>query len=102
MILAEFSMFPLGKSESVSPYVARSLEIIDKSGLPYRMGSMGTTLEGEWDDVMGVIQKCYEAMRKDCHRIECSISIDSREGENGRIVSKIKSVETKVGKKLKT
>jgi uncharacterized protein YqgV (UPF0045/DUF77 family) len=32
MILLEFSMSPLGKGESVGPYVAKSLEIIDQSG----------------------------------------------------------------------
>ncbi|MFM7842310.1 MAG: thiamine-binding protein, partial [Nitrospira sp.] len=31
MVLLEFSMSPLGKSESVGKYVARSLDIIDKS-----------------------------------------------------------------------
>ncbi|MFH1831116.1 MAG: MTH1187 family thiamine-binding protein [Pseudomonadota bacterium] len=102
MILADFSMFPLGKGESVSSYVARSLRIIDESGLAYRMGSMGTTLEGEWDDVMAVVKKCYDDMRKDCHRIECSIKIDAREGETGRLDAKIESVEEKVGKKLQT
>ncbi len=102
MILAEFSMYPLGKGESLSPYVARSLKVIDGSGLSYRMGSMGTTIEGEWDEVMAVIKRCYDEMRKDCHRIECSIAIDAREGESGRLEAKLKSVEEKVGKKLKT
>lgn len=100
MILAEFSMFPLDKGESVSRYVARSLEIIDASGLPYKLGAMGTTIEGEWDEVMGIIKKCYEKMRSDCHRVECSIKIDAREGACGRITKKIESVEQKVGKKL--
>ena len=62
---------------------------------------MGTTLEGEWDQVMGVIRKCYEDLRRDCHRIECTIRIDAREGR-GRLEKKIESVEAKVGKKLKT
>ncbi len=31
MVLLEFSMSPMNKGESVSPYVARSLDIIDKS-----------------------------------------------------------------------
>ena len=37
VILLEFSMTPLSKGKSVSKYVARSLDIIDKSGLDYRM-----------------------------------------------------------------
>ena len=51
MVLLEFSMFPIGQGESVSPYVARSLEIIDRSGLDYQLHSMGTVIEGEIDQV---------------------------------------------------
>ena len=102
MVLLEFSMFPVGKGESLSEYVARSLEIIDASGLDYRLGPMGTVLEGEWDDVFSVVHKCYEAMRVDCPRIECSIKVDARDGTSGRLTGKIHSVEQKLGRKLKT
>ena len=102
MVLAEFSMYPLDKGESLSAYVARSLDIIDKSGLPYKLGPMGTTVEGDWDEVMALIKKCYDRMREDCRRIECGIKIDSREGAEGRLTKKVESVEKKVGRKLKT
>ncbi len=102
MVLLEFSMSPLGKGESVSKYVARSLDIIDKSGVAYRLNPMGTVLEGEWDEVMEVVQRCYNRMRKDCNRISCSIKIDARKGAKGRLSSKVDSVEKRLGKKLKT
>ncbi len=102
MVLLEFSMTPLDKGESVSQYVSRSLEIIDASGLDYRLNPMGTVLEGEWDEVMDVVRKCYEKMKSDCKRITCSIKIDYREGKAGRLDSKVASVESKLGKKLKT
>ena len=54
MVLLEFSMSPLTKGENVSPFVARSVDIIDKSGLPYQLTAMGTILEGERDDVIAV------------------------------------------------
>jgi hypothetical protein len=41
MVLLEFSMFPLDKQESLSFYVARSLDIIDSSGLDYRKDCRG-------------------------------------------------------------
>jgi len=93
MVLLEFSMSPLGKGESVSKYVSRSLDIIDKSGVAYRLNPMGTVLEGEWDEVFGVVRKCYERMKKDCNRISCSIKVDYRKGHSGRLVSKVASVE---------
>jgi len=100
-VLLEFSMSPLDKGESVGAFVARSLDIIDRSGIPYRLNPMGTVLEGEWDQVMAVVKACYVAMRKDCKHISCSVKIDAREGQDKRLESKIKSVEERVGRKLK-
>ncbi|HMU31914.1 MAG TPA: MTH1187 family thiamine-binding protein [Nitrospira sp.] len=101
MVLLEFSMSPLGKGESVSKYVARSLDIIDKSGVDYRLNPMGTVLEGEWDEVMAVVKKCYMRMRKDCNRVSCSIKIDYRKGPKGRLSGKVSSVEKQLKRKLK-
>ena len=102
MVLLEFSMSPLGKGESVGSYVARSLEIVDKSGVDYRLNPMGTVLEGDWDDVFGVVEQCFERMRKDCNRISCSIKVDYRKGAKGRLTAKVASVEKRLGRKLKT
>lgn len=101
MVLLEFSMSPLGKGESVGKYVARSLDIIDKSGIAYRLNPMGTVLEGEWDEVLGVVRKCYERMKKDCNRISCTIKIDYRKGRSGRLESKVASVEKKLKRTIK-
>ena len=102
MVLLEFSMSPLGKGESVGKYVSRSLEIVDQSGVEYRLNPMGTVLEGEWDEVMDVVSQCYERMRKDCNRISCSIKVDYRKGKNGRLSGKVSSVEKRLKKKLRT
>ena len=102
MVLLEFSMSPLGKGESVGKYVARSLDLIDKSGVAYRLNPMGTVLEGEWDEVMKVVKQCYERMKKDCNRISCSIKIDYRKGHSGRLASKVVSVERRLKRKVRT
>lgn len=102
MVLLEFSMTPLTKGESISAYVARSLDIIDKSGLPYQLTPMGTIIEGEWDDVMAVVNACHIIMSSDCNRISTSIKIDYRAGASGRIKSKVESVQQKLGRKLST
>lgn len=93
-------MSPLDKGVSLSKYVARSLDIIDKSGLPYRLNPMGTVIEGEWDECMKVVTACYERMARDCKRISCSIKIDAREGPTGRLESKITSLQQKLGRPL--
>jgi uncharacterized protein (TIGR00106 family) len=102
MVLLEFSLYPLGKSESVGEYVARSLTIVEASGLDYRFHAMGTVLEGEWDDVLAVVKKCYEAVSADCGRVEVVMKIDARRGAGGRLASKTASVEKRLGRKLKT
>jgi uncharacterized protein (TIGR00106 family) len=101
MVLLEFSMSPLGKGESVSQYVARSLEIIDKSGLEYRLHAMGTIIEGEIDQVLAVMQQCLEAMSADCDRVTCTAKLDYRRGHTGRLESKVASVEQKLNKTFK-
>jgi len=102
MVLLEFSMSPLGKGESVSKYVSRSLEIIDKSGVDYRLNPMGTVLEGEWDEVFGVVKKCFQQMSKDCGRISCVVKVDYRRGHKGRLDAKVASVEKRLKRKLKS
>ena len=102
MVLLDFSMSPLGQGESVSPYVARCLEIVAASGLDYRLHAMGTTLEGEWDEVFEVVRRCYEALRPDCSRITCSIKVDYRAGAGGRLVSKVQRVQELVRQTLQT
>ncbi|MFQ5424917.1 MAG: MTH1187 family thiamine-binding protein [Phycisphaerae bacterium] len=99
-VLAEFSMSPLDKGASVSAYVARSLEIIADSGVPYRLGPMGTCLEGDWDAVMGVIRRCYERMAEDCGRITCAIKLDIRQGHDGRLTAKTEKIERILGRDL--
>lgn len=99
-VLLEFSMSPIDKGESVSQYVSRSLDIIDKSGISYKINPMGTCIEGSWEEVMSVVAKCFERMKDDCNRISVSLKIDYRKGKTGRLDSKIKSIEDKLGRKI--
>jgi len=101
-MLLEFSMFPLGAGESVGDRVAESLDIIDRSGVPYRLNAMGTVLEGEWDQVMGVVRACLERMTGSCDRVACTIKIDWRRGAEGRLEGKVASVEQRLGRRLRT
>ncbi len=100
-VLLEFSMSPLDKGESVGAYVSRSLDIVDKSGVDYRLNPMGTVLEGEWNEVLAVVTKCYERMSQDCARISVSIKIDARKSQTGRLQGKIASVEKHLGRPVK-
>jgi len=102
MILLEFSMTPIGKGESVSKYVARSLDIIDRSGVPYRLTPMGTVLEGSFERCMAVVKKCLGRMSRDCPRVSITMRADCRKGGRGRLSSKIEKIEARLKRKLKT
>ena len=102
MVLLEFAMTPGGKGESVSEYVARILDIIDRSGVPYQLTPMGTILEGEWDEVMGVVRDCFKALQGDCTRIGLTLKADYRAGPAGRLKGKTAKIEERLGRKLAT
>lgn len=101
MVVLEFSIFPLDKGGSVSPYVAKALETVDSSGLDYHCHAMGTVLEGDYDQVMAVVKRCFENMAAECDRIECSIKLDYRKGRRGRLKGKVASLEEKLGRTLR-
>lgn len=100
-VLAELRLYPLDKGESLSPYVARCLDVIDSSGLAYRCEAMGTVLEGDLDHVLDVTRRCFDALAIDCDRIELELTIDYRKGQTGRIDAKVASVEQKLGRPLR-
>jgi uncharacterized protein (TIGR00106 family) len=102
MVLLEFAMAPGGKGESVSEYVARILDVIDRSGVPYQLTPMGTILEGDWDRVMGVVSACFKALQPDCTRISMNLKVDYRAGPAGRLKSKTAKIEERLGRKLVT
>ena len=102
MLLAEFSLTPLDKGASVGEVVARSLDVIDRAGIPYRLGPMGTCVEGGWDEVMAVLKACFERMAEDCERISISFKGDWRRGSSARMEAKIARVEQVLGRRLKT
>jgi uncharacterized protein (TIGR00106 family) len=101
MTLMEFSMIPLDKGASFSKYVARNLDIIDRSGLDYRLGPMGTVVEGEWEDLLALLTRCFRALEEVSDRVSTSVKFDYRKGKTGRLKSKIASVESEVGRELK-
>ncbi len=100
-MMVEFSIVPIGKGASFSASLAAALEIVDKSGLTYRIGPMGTVLEGEWDQVMKVIKACHEKLAQEHERVITQIKIDDRKGTAHHIDDKVASVEKKIGRPLK-
>ena len=95
-VIVDFAIFPMDKGESLSPYVAKAIKVINESGLPHKLHPMGSCIEGEWEEVIGVVTKCLREMEKDCNRINVNFKADYRKGEPGRMDRKIESVESKL------
>lgn len=100
-MIIEFSVVPIGRGEALAGPVARVLDLVDKSGLPYQLTAMGTIVEGEWDEVLGLVRRCHEAMRGEAVRVLTRISIDDRAATAGRIQGKVRDVEAVLGRELK-
>lgn len=102
MVLLEFAMNPPDRGQGVSAYVARILDVIDRSGVTYRLTPMGTILEGSFDEVMKVVADCFHALEPDCPRIGMNLKMDYRAGGQSRLASKVEAVEKHLGRKLRT
>lgn len=92
-MLAAFSVAPLGAGESVSEAVADAVRVVRDSGLPHRLDSMFTTLEGEWDEVMDVVRRATEAVGRHGHRVSLVLKADIRPGHTGEMQAKVDRVE---------
>lgn len=103
-MLAELEIVPIGTSSaSLSTLLVEVARVIDRSGLDYRVGPMGTVVEGEWDQVMSLAKQCHQVLLQSADRVMTTIRIDDRKDQPGpgRISRKVQSLEAKLGKSLK-
>jgi uncharacterized protein (TIGR00106 family) len=101
-MLVEFRILPVGTGEETKELTAKTVAIIEKSELDYQLTAMGTLLEGPWEEVMFVIQKCHDEIKKFAERVVTEIVIDDRKDLNGRLKGNVLEVEYVLGKNLKT
>ena len=102
-MIAEFSILPMGGGIHLSSRLAKVLSLVHASGLDYKLGPMGTSVEGSWDQVMRLIKRCYRQVLSDHDRVWLSIKVDGwREGKTRRLARKVDRVVRKSGRRLKT
>ncbi len=102
-VLVEFSMFPIDGESSKSKYVGRVLDLIDKSGLSYKLTPMSTIIECEnITEALGVVEKSYKVLEKDCERVYSVIKLDIRKGKINALQGKIESVKKAIGREIET
>ncbi|MGO4613202.1 MTH1187 family thiamine-binding protein [Nocardia sp. 2YAB30] len=92
MIIA-FSVTPLGTGVDVGRAVAEAVRVVRASGLPNRTDAMFTTVEGEWDEVMGVVKQATDAILAVAPRCSLVLKADIRPGITDAMTAKIDKVE---------
>ena len=77
----------------VSEVVAEAIRIIRASGLPYETNAMFTNIEGEWDEVMGVVKQAVDVVATRYPRVGIVLKADIRPGHEGQLTAKVARVE---------
>ena len=93
-VIAEISFVPLGVGASLSPYVAQAVRLIRESGLKHEFHSMGTNVEGPWDEVMDLVKRCQDRiLEMGAPRVSTSLKISARSDRAPSMDEKKRAVE---------
>jgi uncharacterized protein (TIGR00106 family) len=92
-MIVDVSVVPIGTAtSSVSRYVREALKIIRQSGLKYELGPMGTSLEGDWDQIFSTIRQIHDAcIKMGAVRLLTTIKIDDRRDKKQTMQDKVKA-----------
>lgn len=76
-IIMAFQVIPKVEEEKIYPVVDEAIKIVAQSGLPYEVGPMETTVEGEPDEIWSVIKAAMDAcLQAGATRVMTNIKID--------------------------
>ncbi len=92
-MLFSFAIFPVGAGDDVSGPVSEAIRQIADSGLDYQVTGSCTLIEGTWNEVMPVIERCVHQLTEGHPRVYANISIDHHRGAAGRLAGSIADVE---------
>jgi len=97
-MIVELSVVPIGTGEtSVSSYVRAAIKIIEEAGLDYQLNSMGTCVQGEWDEIFSTLKAVHDQLAKmGCNRIVTTVKIDDRRDKFSTMEAKVAAVEEPV------
>lgn len=60
-VTVSFSVVPHIKSDDLYGVVDRAIEVVQNAGVRYEVGAMETTMEGDLDELLGIIKKAQDA-----------------------------------------
>lgn len=96
-VLAEFTIVPLDVGISLSGHIAEVIKYLRSTDLTIEEHSMGTNLEGDWDQVMQTVKKCNEILlARGAKRVSTNLKLSLRVDKVESMNNKLKSVNDKI------
>ena len=95
-MLAAFSVTPLGVGESVGGPVADVVRLVRESELANETNAMFTNVEGDWDEVMALIQACVLRVAEEAPRVSVVMKLDYRPGVTDALHGKVQAIEDRL------
>jgi uncharacterized protein (TIGR00106 family) len=78
-VLVDFSLVPVGTDLSISTYVNSCNKIFQKYGFKINIHTLGTNIEGEWEEVALALEECHKYLHSlGVGRIFTSLKVTSR------------------------
>ncbi|MCE5223902.1 thiamine-binding protein [bacterium] len=72
---------PMTEDQKVYPIVDQVIQLIHDTGLPYRVGPMETTIEGELEQLLPIVQQSVElAVKLGAYRVLAVVKVDYKPG----------------------
>jgi uncharacterized protein (TIGR00106 family) len=90
------TVLPLGMHGSIAGPVADVVQAFDDARLSYEVNGMSTVIEGEWDQVMPVLQRARQALHRRHDRVFMLITVDDHEAGRDRLHRAVEEVEARV------
>ena len=95
MIISQLSIAPIGKEVSVSKYVKKVIEVIEKYDVKSETNAMATVIETQnLETLFKIVQEAHMAMvNSGAQRVITELKIDDRRDKNATIDTKLNAIK---------
>ena len=95
MIISQLSIAPFGKDVSVSKYVKKVVEVIEKHDVKSETNAMATVIETkDLETLFKIVQEAHMTMvNSGAQRVITELKIDDRIDKNATMDTKLKALE---------
>lgn len=101
-MLFELTLIAASGDGHLADGLAEALTIIHDSGLPYQLTPSATCIEGSWEEVMPVVQRCHQRLRAISPHVFTRISVEDHEGVGDHLHRNLDAVAAKSERPLAT